>query len=61
MTECERIRRMLGVSRAEFSRRYQIPLRTLEHWESGDREPPKYVLVLLERVVAEDARKLDEK
>lgn len=54
MTECEKIRNILGISRAEFSRRYNIPLRTLENWESGDREPPKYVLELLERVVKED-------
>lgn len=55
MTECEKIRNILGISRAEFSRRYNIPLRTLENWESGDREPPKYVLELLERVVKEDS------
>lgn len=56
MTECEKIRNILGISRAEFSRRYNIPLRTLENWESGDREPPKYVLELLERVVKEDSK-----
>lgn len=45
------MRNYIGVSRAEFSRRYNIPLRTLESWESEVRTPPKYVLDLLEESV----------
>lgn len=48
------IRDLLNVSRAEFSRRYGIPSRTLEDWEKGKRTPPPYVITLLERVVTED-------
>ena len=51
------IRDLLGISRAEFSRRYNIPTRTLEAWEKGERIPPTYVLELLERVVKDDYRK----
>lgn len=54
MTDSERIRGILKVSRAEFSRRYSIPVRTLEDWDSGKRTPPVYVVSLLERVVKED-------
>ena len=49
------IRKILGISRAEFSRRYHIPPRTLEDWDKGVSKPPAYVLELLERVVREDA------
>lgn len=56
MTDSERIRKMLGVSRAEFSRRYGIPLRTLEEWDAGRRVPPEYVVRLLERAVEEDMK-----
>lgn len=49
------IRSILGISRAEFSRRYDIPVRTLENWDAGLRTPPKWLLKLLERVVREDA------
>lgn len=56
MTDSERIRKMLGVSRAEFSRRYGIPIRTLEEWDSGRRVPPEYVVSLLERAVKEDMK-----
>lgn len=36
------------VSRAEFSRNYSIPIRTLEDWDSGNREMPIYVKTLLD-------------
>ena len=49
------MRNYIGISRAEFSRRYNIPLRTLESWESEVRTPPEYVLDLLE----ESVRKTD--
>lgn len=49
------IRAILGISRAEFSRRYGIPIRTLEGWDAGVRQPSEWVLKLLERVVREDA------
>lgn len=48
------LRDLLNVSRAEFSRRYGIPSRTLEDWEKGKRTPPPYIITLLERVVTED-------
>lgn len=51
------IRAILGVSRAEFSRRYGIPIRTLEDWDAGVRTPSDWVLALLERVVREDKKR----
>ena len=49
------IRGLLGISRAEFSRRYGIPVRTLENWDAGKAQPPEWARALLERVVKEDA------
>lgn len=51
MTRSRQIREMTGLSRVEFSRRYNIPLRTLENWDAGKSEPPAYVLDLLEKVI----------
>ena len=51
------LRALAGISRSEFSRRYGIPVRTMEDWESGKRTPPEYVVNLLERVVKEDKQK----
>lgn len=49
------IRSILGISRAEFSRRYEIPVRTLEDWDAGKSSSPAWVLKMLERIVREDA------
>lgn len=48
------MRNKLGLSRAAFSRKYKIPIRTLENWEAGKNQCPEYVLALLERAVNED-------
>lgn len=50
------IRERAGMSRAEFSRKYDIPVRTLENWESGSRKCSPYIEKLLERVVVEDCK-----
>lgn len=36
------------VSRAEFSRRYNIPIRTLQDWDLGNRNAPEYVKMLID-------------
>ena len=48
------IRALTGLSQAKFSEKYEIPKRTIENWEGEQREPPAYVIKLLERVVKED-------
>lgn len=36
------------VSRAEFSRRYGIPVRTLQDWDLENRNAPEYVKMLID-------------
>ena len=60
MERSEKIRSILGISRAAFSRKYNIPIRTLEDWDAGKKNPPEYVMDLLERVVNEDKNKEGE-
>lgn len=48
------MRQYLQLSRIDFSRQYQIPVRTLEDWEAGRSTPPAYVLRLLEESVRKD-------
>lgn len=45
------IRENTGLSRARFSELYEIPLRTIEDWETGVRKPPAYVVKMLAVVV----------
>mgnify|MGYP000843743816 CR=1 FL=1 len=53
--ELKEMRKLLGLSQAAFGDRYNIPVRTIQDWESGRRKAPVYVLELLERVVTEDS------
>lgn len=48
------IRKYTGLSQIKFAERYNIPRRTIEAWESGNREPADYLVSLLWRAVKED-------
>lgn len=54
--ELKEMRKLLGLSQSAFGKRYNIPVRTIQDWESGRRKAPIYVLELLERVVVEDSK-----
>lgn len=54
MTPAEQIRAIrasTGLSQAAFAARYEIPKRTYEAWEIGERTPPLYVVRLLAAAV----------
>jgi transcriptional regulator with XRE-family HTH domain len=40
-------RKIAGLTQTQMAARYQIPLRTIEDWESGKRKPASYVEKLL--------------
>lgn len=48
------LRALTGLSAQKFGDLYNIPLRTIQHWEGDDRTPPEYIISLLQRVVTED-------
>ncbi len=50
------IRQLTNLSQQKFCENYNIPLPTLRKWEQGNREPPGYVLELLEFKVREDLK-----
>lgn len=43
----EALRTILNISRPEFSRKYKIPLRTIEDWDYKKREINSYILSLI--------------
>ena len=51
------IREATGLSQMDFSIYSDVPVRTLQAWEAGDRTPPRYVILLLRRVVVNDIEK----
>ena len=50
-------RQAAGLSQAEMSRLFEIPKRTIESWEAGERKPPVYV----EKLIVEKLMQMSEK
>jgi len=48
------MRKKLGDTQSEFAMRYGIPFRTVQNWETDKRNPPKYVIDLLEERIKKD-------
>ena len=48
------MRILLNTTQKDFAKRYNIPYRTIQNWESGIRTPPEYVSYLLELQVRRD-------
>ena len=48
------IRNLTGLSQAAFSKKYQIPARTIQDWGAQKRTPPEYVVTLLDFKVRSD-------
>lgn len=54
--QIRRLRAYLEMTQEQFAKKYDIPVRTLQQWESGRRNPPDYVVNLLDRAVKEDMK-----
>ena len=54
------LRNITGMSRVEMSRKYGIPVRTLENWEAEIADAPDYTIDLLARAVLEDSKRYEE-
>lgn len=52
----QEIRALTNLSQPQFCEKYHIPLPTLRKWEQGKREPPDYLVELLEFKVREDCK-----
>lgn len=48
------MRERLGMTQTQFANRYQIPMRSIQNWETGQRKEPEYLRRLLERQVQRD-------
>ena len=58
MNRVKEIRSWTGLSQVKFAKRYGIPKRTLESWESGECEYKEYVINWLEALVKNDLQKM---
>lgn len=55
------LRATTGLSQAKFGEWLNIPVRTLQDWESGRRTPPPYVVELIEYRIKGGSRMLKER
>ena len=44
------LRTKLGMTQKAFANYFDIPLQNVQHWEQGFRNPPEYVLKLVNRL-----------
>lgn len=59
-TRVRELRAMTGMNRREFCQRFNIPYQTVTDWELGHRNPPDYVLRLLEYYVRTETIKFEK-
>lgn len=56
--DIKELRASTGMSQSKFATHFEIPLRTLQKWETGERKPPDYVVSMISRILkAEDNTK----
>lgn len=56
MNKLKEARQAAGLSQAKMSALFEIPKRTIESWESGERKPPVYV----EKLIVEKLMQMSE-
>lgn len=44
------LRESLKLSQSQFANKFNMPVKTVQSWESGIRNPPKYVLIMMLRI-----------
>ena len=50
-----------GISQAELSRRFNIPVRTVEDWCAERRTPPPYVTTMIDKLLVKEIKKMTYK
>ena len=48
--ELKHMRELYGMKRSEFCEHFGIPIRSLQHWEIGDRKPAPFLIFLIRKV-----------
>jgi DNA-binding transcriptional regulator YiaG len=53
MGDIKKLRNETGMSQSKFAKEFDIPVNSLQNWETGRRKPPEYVYRMLEKAVDE--------
>lgn len=44
----KQLRKSTGLSQTKFGELFGIPMRTIQNWETGEREPAEYIVNMME-------------
>lgn len=53
-TTIKEICEVFKITQTQLSRRFDIPLRTVQGWHAGDRKPPAYVVKMIAEILRKD-------
>lgn len=51
------LRKNFGMSIMDISKRFGVPYRTVQDWNAGRRNPPQYVLEMMEEILENEETK----
>jgi len=54
----KKLRTLTGMTQKKFADYFDIPLRTLQNWEGGQRKPPDYLIKLLEYKLIKEGKEI---
>ena len=54
LTEIAQICKTYGLRQTELADRFDIPLRTVQDWYAGRRNPPGYVVKMIDELLSRD-------
>ncbi len=61
MNQLNELRKKTGLNRREFAESFEIPLRTVEDWETGRRKMPEYLMRLMVYKIGIESLKMQDK
>lgn len=56
--DIKKLRLKIGMSQRKFAEYFNIPQRTIENWEGGQRTPPEYVVELIRYKIEGECKKV---
>lgn len=54
------LRKATGLNQTNFGALFGIPMRTVQNWETGLREPAEYIVNMIEKILTYEGRLQDD-
>lgn len=57
----KKLRSITGMSQSRFAKYFGVSVRSIQGWEQGQKQPPTYLIPLMERILVLEGWELEEK